>query len=417
MGRVSESLADIRHLVVVDATRVAAGDRPGIARDATECRAFHLPPEGEDRAALWREYAAALEAAGYVVADDEDAAQLADDIAAGSLPDVTVTEADGPALDAVIIALDRSPDLAATTLVAVMLGGGDALPVVVPEGALGTAGTLLLLSPWTPAGWESEEVLDHTSLLRFCERWTAARGREVPAGIPAWRRALCGDLLRVIELRDPADVGPLPEVAGRRLARPVPYFPVADLRIGDNGVTLRLGNVGPVAAASAPFSVDDGTAVAHVVAPPSPLDDQLYLRIPVAIVDGRYDVTVLGPDHFRRRFAGSFPDADVHCEVEQIGRDPWFPELTLTVWHDLTLPTFFWLERRLGERAASKAAGYGSGTFERLPGPRQTARFKEEPGANTFGWYDVAVTTSADEAWVREYAGHMPTGARPTLGY
>jgi hypothetical protein len=128
-------------------------------------------------------------------------------------------------------------------------------------------------------------------------------------------------------------------------------------------------------------------------------------------------VTVHGPDHFRRRFAGSVPDAGVHCEVEHFGRDPWFPTLTLTVWHDSATPALFWLERRLGERAASKAVGYGTGTQERVPGPRRTARFKEEPGANTFGWYDVAVTTNADPSWVREYAGHLPTGIRPTLAY
>jgi hypothetical protein len=38
-------------------------------------------------------------------------------------------------------------------------------------------------------------------------------------------------------------------------------------------------------------------------------------------------------------------------------------------------------------------------------------------GRHTFGWYVVAVTTSADPKWVREYSGHMPTGIRPTLDY
>ncbi|MCU1420798.1 MAG: hypothetical protein JWN36_449 [Microbacteriaceae bacterium] len=394
----SGQLTDIRHLVVLTAEGVAAADVPELVARATQCRAFHLTPEGEDRAALWRGYSDALVAAGFSVSNDP-----------ASAADVTLADLDAAGLARFVDTLDA----AGSTLVAIALAGREALPV----DELGAPGILLLISPWTPGGWVSEEVFDHTSLMRFCERWTAARGREVAADLPAWRRELCGDLLRAIELRDASEVGALPTVSGRLLARPVPYFPVAELRIGEAGVTLRLGNTGPMAASSAPFLVDDDGAVSSLVVPGSPLDDQVHVRVPVTVTDGHYDVTVLGPDHFRRRFAGAFPDAGVHCDAEYFGRDPWFPSLTLTVRHDLTLPVFFWLERRLGERAASKAAGYGSGTLERLPGPRQTARFKEEPGANTFGWYDVAVTTSADPTWVREYSGRMPTGVRPTLAY
>jgi hypothetical protein len=417
MAFMSGHLTDIRHLVVLTAEQVPASDHLELARRATECRAYHLTPEGEDRAALWERYAAGLAAAGHTVTLDVRAGQLADDLAADSLGDITVIDIDGPGLTRLIDALDRSPRIAAKTLVVVALAGGDALPVVASEGRLGDPGILLLLSPWTPGGWVSEEVFDHTSVMRLCERWTAERGREARAPLPDWRRELCGDLLHVIELREPDEIGQLPEIPGRRLGRPVPYFPVVDLRLGENGVTLRLGNIGPVAASPTPFLVDDGVTISTLVVAGSPLDDQAHHRVPIAVEDGRYDVTVLGPNHFRRRFAGAFPDVGVHCDAEYFGRDPWFPSLTLTVWHDLNLPVFFWMEKKLGERAASKAAGYGSGTLERLPGPRQTARFKEEPGANTFGWYDVAVSTSADPEWAREYSGHMPTGIRPTLDY
>jgi hypothetical protein len=437
MASVTGSLTDIRHLVVLMAERVPAADQLELASRATECRAYHLTPAGEDRGALWQRYSADLVAAGYTVAVESGAmesgamesgsiesgsmesgaARLADDLASGSLRDVTVADIDDTGLARVLDALDRSPQIAAQTLVVVALAGGGALPVDAREGSLGDPGILLLVSPWTPSGWVSEEVFDHTSVLRLCERWTSERGREVPATIPDWRRALCGDLLRVIELRTPEEVGPLPAIPGRRLARPVPYFPVAEVRLGEDSVTLRIGNIGPVAASTAPFVVTDGLTVSTLAVAGSPLDDQTHIRIPVSVEDGSYDVTVLGPNHFRRRFAGRFPDAGVHCDAEYFGRDPWFPNLTLTVWHDLKLPIFFWMEKKLGERAASKAVGYGSGILERLPGPRQTARFKEEPGANTFGWYDVAVTTSADPTWVREYSGHLPTGIRPTLDY
>jgi hypothetical protein len=410
-------LTDIRHLVILMAEQVPTATQLDLANRATECPAYHLTPDGEDRAALWRLYSADLVAAGYTVAMDPGTDRLAGDLAAGSLSDISVADVDGAGLTRLIDELDRSPQLAATSLVAVALASGRGLPVVAREGSLGDPGILLLLSRWTPSGWVSEEVFDHTSLMRLCERWTAERGEEVRAALPEWRRELCGDLQRVIDLREPDEVGPLPSVPGRSLARPVPYFPVADIRLGENGIAVRLGNIGPAAASSAPFVVDDGVTVSSLVVASSPIDDQFHLRVPVAVEDGRYDVTVLGPNHFRRRFAGTFPDTGVHCTAEYFGRDPWFPNLVLTVRHDLNIPIFFWMEKKLGDRAASKAAGYGAGILERLPGPRQTARFKEEPGANTFGWYDVAVTTSADPHWVREYSGHMPTGTRPTLAY
>lgn len=312
-------------------------------------------------------------------------------------------------------ALARRAETADGALLAVALGGGDRPAGADPDGRAPAVGALLLVSRWTPPGWVSSEVFDHTSLLALCERWTGDRGRTVAAPVPEERRRLCGDLGRVIDLRTPDEIGVLPSVPGRRFARPVPYFPSADLRVGADGATLRLGNVGPVAAATAPFTVVDGDEVHEVLVPPSATDDQVLVRVPVRIRDGGYDVTVSGPEWFHRRFAGRVPDEGLHCDVDPPA-DPWFPELTLRVSHDRMVPVFFWLRRQLGERAASKAAGYGSGTQERLPGPRQTAVFREEPGANTFGWYDVSVTSSADPTWVREYAGHLPSGERPTLG-
>jgi hypothetical protein len=417
MSIMSRLLTDIRHLVILMAEQLPFADHLELADRSTECRAYHLTPDDEDRTALWQQYSAELAGAGFTITMDEDPGRLAGDLATGTLGDVTIAEVDGPGLAGVIDALDRSPLLAASTLVAVALAGGGALPAVAQEGSLGEPGILLLLSQWTPSGWVSEEVFDHTSLLRLCERWTGERGREVRANIPGWRRELCGDLTRAIELREPDEIGPLPEIAGRKLARPVPYFPVAEVVVGENGVTVRVGNVGPAATSTAPFLVSDGSTATSIVVRASPLDDQTHLRVPVAVENGRYDVTIAGPNHFHRRFAGTFPNVGVHCLAEYFERDPWFPNLTLTVWHDLKLPISFWMEMKLGERAASKAAGYGSGTVERLPGPRQTARFKQEPGANTFGWYDVAVTTSADPEWIREYSGHMPTGIRPALDY
>ena len=398
-------LSGIDHLVFVFAEDCPAGEHPDLAQRATECRAYHTTPEGEDRQALWAEYAAELSAAGYRFSSPGGAKMFADDLRTGNLAEVTVVDVDDAGLGVVVEAL-RSQGPAAT-LVAVALGGGDALAVVDTEGSLGSPGTLLLLTPGSPGGWVSEEVLDHTSLIQLCERWTKARGREVPADLPAWRRRLVGDLVGTLTF----DEGPLEltyDTGGRRPARPVPYFPVVDLRLDEDGASLLLANLGPTATRAAHLVVDDGAAVSHHTVPGSPTDGPGWVEVPVAVRDGRYDVSVLGPNHFRRRYAGSFP-SPVRCACDHFGAgDAWFPDLVLTLSHATTVPVFFWLERRLGTR-------YGGAKSERLLGPRQIQSFREQPGARTHGWYDLSVTTSADQEWVQEYAGHLHAGSKPSL--
>ena len=51
MASMGGHLTDIRHLVILTGERVSATDRPELADRATECRAYHLAPAGEDRIA------------------------------------------------------------------------------------------------------------------------------------------------------------------------------------------------------------------------------------------------------------------------------------------------------------------------------------------------------------------------------
>jgi phospholipase C len=76
-------------------------------------------------------------------------------------------------------------------------------PVPLPAG-LGFRVPLLLISPWTRGGWVTSEVSDHTSVIQFIERWTAALG--TPAVCPhisAWRRGVCGDLTGAFDFANP----------------------------------------------------------------------------------------------------------------------------------------------------------------------------------------------------------------------
>jgi phospholipase C len=68
----------------------------------------------------------------------------------------------------------------------------------------------IVVSPWTVGGWVSSERLDHTSVLRFLEKFT---GVEEP-NISAWRRRTFGDFLSVFDFANPGRPAPgLPDAA------------------------------------------------------------------------------------------------------------------------------------------------------------------------------------------------------------
>ncbi|KNB50016.1 phosphocholine-specific phospholipase C [Streptomyces caatingaensis] len=57
----------------------------------------------------------------------------------------------------------------------------------------------LIVSPWTVGGWVAGETFDHTSALRFLERWTGVR----EPNISAWRRRTFGDLTSAFDFGEP----------------------------------------------------------------------------------------------------------------------------------------------------------------------------------------------------------------------
>ncbi|MGV9428523.1 alkaline phosphatase family protein [Streptomyces sp. NPDC003656] len=65
------------------------------------------------------------------------------------------------------------------------IGGGFRVPAIV-------------ISPWTIGGWVASEAFDHTSALRFLERFT---GVEEP-NVSDWRRETFGDLTSAFRFRD-----------------------------------------------------------------------------------------------------------------------------------------------------------------------------------------------------------------------
>lgn len=190
------------------------------------------------------------------------------------------------------------------------LGLGDRVPMTV-------------VSPWTVGGNVASETFDHTSTLRFLERWL---GISVPA-ISGWRRTVCGDLTSAFDFRSPRalpapsrprSVGSLsprwkphaPAVGRRptqepgvRPARPVPYVPGATVVPGADGARVRLSNT--------------GTRSAHFIVFPYHAPDSVPLHADVLgeaelfvpAPRGRYDLMVLGPAGEHWRFVTSAADA------------------------------------------------------------------------------------------------------------
>jgi phospholipase C len=64
---------------------------------------------------------------------------------------------------------------------------------------LGYRVPMVIASPWSRGGWVNSEVFDHTSSLRFLEKFLSKKFKKniEETNISAWRRAVCGDLSSV----------------------------------------------------------------------------------------------------------------------------------------------------------------------------------------------------------------------------
>jgi phospholipase C len=124
-------------------------------------------------------------------------------------------------------AIASNPDLWEKTLFILSYDENDGLfdhvaPPVPPDGTAGEfveglpigAGfrvPCVLVSPWTAGGWVCNQSFDHTSILRFLERFTGVR----EPNITDWRRRTFGDLTTALRFGQPPAAPPLfPDTAG-----------------------------------------------------------------------------------------------------------------------------------------------------------------------------------------------------------
>jgi phospholipase C len=283
---------------------------------------------------------------------------------------------------------------------------------------LGTRVPMIVVSPWSRGGWVCSEVFDHTSIVRLIERRFGVR----EPNISPWRRAICGDLTSAFDFaRADRAVPPLPDTAGYvppdhdrhpdyvptppanpalprqerglRPARPLPYDLAADAHVTTGRLQIGFANHGRTGAS---FQV---TSPSH---PDGPWTYTLGAGRELSAnwtVSGRYDFAVHGPNGFFRRFAGQAGSggAEVAVRHQEDGE-----EITLVLSNTGATPV------RL-----TVTDGYSPGrpaTYRLRPGER-TAR--EVRLGRSHGWYDLAVTSDQDAAFLRRFAGHVETG-RPS---
>ncbi len=188
----------------------------------------------------------------------------------------------------------------------------------------------IVVSPFSTGGVVCSEVFDHTSILRFLEKFT---GVQEP-NISAWRRSVCGDLMATLNLDAspgafPASLpatAPLVEAAitacatlpaaapngetglpdvekGTRPLVALPYLPEADCTVdGAGNLTVKMANAGT---ASFPLTLHGLAGVddlpRFVTLAPGGKSSEIF----VTGTDGGFAVELHGVNSFFRRFVGN----------------------------------------------------------------------------------------------------------------
>ncbi|MFI6432774.1 phosphocholine-specific phospholipase C [Rhodococcus oryzae] len=364
------------------------------------------------------------------------AAEFRKDVESGKLPQVSYlvpSEVDSehpsgssPAASATLLyqvldAIASDPDLWAKTAVIVNFDENDGYFDHVPPPrpplsvdsewvagqplGLGPRVPMTIISPWTVGGFVCSQVFDHTSVNQFLEKRFGITQPE----IDPWRRTVSGDLTSAFDFANPrsrpnvAQPRPTPPLeprwtptppalqrmpvqeSGTRPARALPYQPdaYATADPGARSVTVHLVNSGAASAHLAlyPYAGEFGA--------PRHYDVRGEIEDTVALPGPRYSLTLLGPNGFRREFAGSTDGAAAALELST-RVDAAAGALDLTV-------------KNPGERELTVVI---DGQRRRLAaGGRESLRVR-----SVDGWYQATVTVDEDPDFRRTLVGHIENG-------
>jgi phospholipase C len=280
-----------------------------------------------------------------------------------------------------------------------------------------------VISPWSRGGWVNSQVFDHTSVIRFLE---ARFGVKEP-NISPWRRAVCGDLTSAFDFRTPnrqrlpqlpatAEVAaraaalpkttrpPTPaapaapvQAAGTRPSRALPYALEAAFIVDGGAGRLALTNTGAAGAVLHLYDLNDlaGIPRRYTLGAGAKLEDALPLA------DGAYDLWLLGPNGFHRRFRGA-AGAELEVAVAYYAAQG---QLGLSLRNP---------GRRPVEALIAANAYAGAVEPQRVFIGAGSPAIQFWPVGPSGGWYDLSLTLDGHPAWLRRLAGRVETG-RPSV--
>ncbi len=251
---------------------------------------------------------------------------------------------------------------------------------------------MVAISPWTRGGWVSSEVSDHTSALRFLERWTAAIGKPATCpNISAWRRKVCGDFTGMLDLANPA--------------YGLPALPDTSATIGESGCS---NAPAPAPADNRLPQQEAGTRPARAL-PYQPNANLDHLDFG-SNGNGSYDLSVIGPNRFLRRFKGDAtkPGKSVTVTVPYaVAPDTGKQAVWFNFANTGTALVTFTI-------TSNAYRSDGPWTYQVSAGGTDEDYFNAVYHAN--GWYDFTVTVITDTTWSQRFTGHLETGLNSISG-
>ncbi|MFB6876934.1 phospholipase domain-containing protein [Streptomyces sp. NPDC056323] len=126
--------------------------------------------------------------------------------------------------------------------------------------------------------------------------------------------------------------------------------------------------------------------------------------------DGKYELTMAGPNRFLRRFTGDATAAGRSCEVAaryENAPDTGKPALWFTFTNTSAGAVTFTV-------TSGQYRGDGPWTYTVPAGGSKEDYFNAVALAK--GWYDFTVRIGGDTSWSRRYTGHIETGAASVSG-
>jgi phospholipase C len=317
----------------------------------------------------------------------------------------------------------------------------------------------VIASPWTRGGWVNSQLFDHTSTLQFLEQFVETKfGKRVREdNISAWRRAAAGDFTSCFRAHTPDDVrlsylerdhhietivaarekslpsgyhpltpaqiaainagprkaaGASVQEPGTRPACALPYELYAHGALAADGTHFQLELAAAkelfgAAAAGAPFNVylrnlnkqPGMQAATFTVKPGDTLKPVFALD---QFKDGAFEIEVLGPNGFYRRFTGSAAKPPVMVRMALARHSG---KLTGTA--ELHLQNV----ARGAQKITVTDNSYGAPAVTKVVEAGRTVVIPWNVEAS-HQWYDLTVSTEGRGA-VAHFAGRIETG-RPT---